>query len=123
MIRFLELEPPGARRHTWTAGTTHTSLHGLLAVAIHDLKTLLEPAPVVNLILVSCQTSLEMSPYNQTQGRARAHLPGPGSGRIMPGASERNGTTQRMAREAFMALAKLGKSKSRVSCGIWAAGA
>src|SRR6267378_4899750 len=43
--------------------------------------------------------------------RARAHLPGPRWGRIMPGASERNGTTRRTTTEALMALAKLSEQE------------
>jgi hypothetical protein len=35
MIGYLDRQPPGARRHTRTAGTTCTSLHGHLGVAIH----------------------------------------------------------------------------------------
>jgi hypothetical protein len=47
MIRYLELQPPGARRHTRTAGTTEASLLGLLDIAVHDFKTLLEETPNV----------------------------------------------------------------------------
>src|ERR1019366_5307966 len=48
MIRYLELQPPGARRHTHTAGTTEAGLLGLLDIAVHDPKTLLEETPNVN---------------------------------------------------------------------------
>jgi hypothetical protein len=36
MVRYLELQPPGARRHTCTAGTTNASLLGLLDIPVHD---------------------------------------------------------------------------------------
>jgi len=38
MILFLDRQPPGARRHTRTAGTTSTSLHDHLDVAIHTRR-------------------------------------------------------------------------------------
>jgi len=50
MIRYLELQPPGARRHTCTAGTTETSLHGLLDVVIHTEATVREKIADVKLI-------------------------------------------------------------------------
>jgi hypothetical protein len=57
MIRFLEFQPPGARRHTWTAGTAQTSLHGLLDVAIHTVRTVLKKNPNVKVILIQSQIS------------------------------------------------------------------
>src|SRR5258706_7095106 len=51
MIRYLEFQPPGARRHTCTAGTTETSLHGLLDVVIHTEATLREKILNVKLII------------------------------------------------------------------------
>jgi hypothetical protein len=50
MIRYLELQPPGARRHTCTARTTETSLHGLLDVVIHTQRTVPEEIPDVKFI-------------------------------------------------------------------------
>jgi hypothetical protein len=38
LIRNLDRQPPGARRHTRTAGTTITSLRGHLDVAIHKRR-------------------------------------------------------------------------------------
>src|SRR6267154_3791951 len=51
MIRYLELQPPGARRHKCTAGTTETSLHGLLDVVIHTEVTLRKKILNVKLIV------------------------------------------------------------------------
>src|SRR5258706_15936956 len=51
MIRYLELQPPGARRHTCTACTTETSLHGLLDIVIHTEVTLRKKIPNVKLII------------------------------------------------------------------------
>jgi hypothetical protein len=38
VIRNLDRQPPGARRHTRTAGTTITSLRGHLDVALHKMR-------------------------------------------------------------------------------------
>jgi hypothetical protein len=46
-IRFLELQPPGARRHTCTAVTTETSLRGLLGNEIHIQLTVGDENPDV----------------------------------------------------------------------------
>src|ERR1019366_840668 len=48
MIRYLELQPPGARRHTHTAETTETIPHGLLDFKIHNPNFLQEESPNVN---------------------------------------------------------------------------
>ena len=69
MIRYLELQPPGARRHTHTAGTTEASLLGLLDVETHAIRvlkgfgcvnrTLLEPIRALGMRVLVDDTVME----------------------------------------------------------------